>query len=117
MEGIGSPKPERLKVCSGNTEQRGLEERQTHIWRMSEKRLGKQVKGSSDRILNIKRRSLSFILKSVKIWGSRDGCNHEFSNKINPIYLEEKEPAGEETGQNFIALIQENHLEAKGMEI
>ena len=38
---------------------------------------------------------------------------NEFSNKINPIYLEEKEPAGEETGQNFIALIQENHLEAK----
>lgn len=43
--------------------------------------------------------------------------SNEFSNKINPIYLEEKEPAGEETGQMFIALIQENHLEEKEMEI
>lgn len=49
MEGKGSSKPERLKVCSGNTEQRGLEERQTHIWRTPEKRLGKQVKGRSDK--------------------------------------------------------------------
>lgn len=48
-EGKGSSKPERLKVCSGNTERCGLEERPTHIWRTPEKRLGKQVKGRSDK--------------------------------------------------------------------
>ena len=40
-----------------------------------------------------------------------------FSKKVNPIYLEDEETAGEETGQKFSALLQENHVEARGTEI